>query len=285
MPMIPETVVAMLACARLGRTAHRGLRRVLRRRAAAAASSTATPVRHHRRRRVPPGRAERVEAGRRRGAGRAVPTSSGSWSCAAPGRTSRGTTAATSGGTTSSTASRARTTRRPSTPSTRSTSCTPAAPRPSPRASCTRAGGYLTHVVGHPPPDLRPQARDRRLLDRGRHRLGDGPQLHRLRPAGQRRRRRSCTRAPRTRPAGTAGGSIVEKLQGDHPLHGADHHPHLHEVGRGPARGVTTCPASGCSGRWASPSTPRRGCGTAHTSAATAARSSTPGGRPRPAAS
>ena len=33
MPMIPETVVAMLACARLGRPAHGGLRRILRRRA------------------------------------------------------------------------------------------------------------------------------------------------------------------------------------------------------------------------------------------------------------
>ena len=29
---------------------------------------------------------------------------------------------------------------------------------------------------------------------------------------------------------------IVEQLQGQHPLHRADHHPHLHEVGRGPAR-------------------------------------------------
>ena len=34
MPMIPETVVAMLACARLGAPAHRGLRRVLGRRPA-----------------------------------------------------------------------------------------------------------------------------------------------------------------------------------------------------------------------------------------------------------
>ena len=40
------------------------------------------------------------------------------------------------------------------------------------------------HVV-HPPDDLRPQAR-RRVLVRGRHRLGDGPQLHRLRAARER---------------------------------------------------------------------------------------------------
>ncbi len=42
--------------------------------------------------------------------------------------------------------------------------------------------------------------------------------------------------------------------------------------------------AAAARSRSASRSTPRRGCGTASTSAATAARSSTPGGRPRPAA-
>ena len=41
----------------------------------------------------------------------------------------------------------------------------------------------------------------------------------------------------------------------------------------------------GCWVRSASRSTPRRGCGTTSTSAAVAARSSTPGGRPRPAGS
>ena len=46
---------------------------------------------------------------------------------------------------------------------------------------------------------------------------------------------------------------------------------------------ATTCRACGCWARSASRSTPRRGCGTARTSAADAARSSTPGGRPRPA--
>ncbi len=47
----------------------------------------------------------------------------------------------------------------------------------------------------------------------------------------------------------------------------------------------TTCRRCGCSARSASRSTPRRGCGTASTSAVDAARSSTPGGRPRPARS
>ena len=46
---------------------------------------------------------------------------------------------------------------------------------------------------------------------------------------------------------------------------------------------ATTCPRCGCSARSASRSTPRRGSGTDRSSAAGAARSSTPGGRPRPA--
>ena len=57
----------------------------------------------------------------------------------------------------------------------------------------------------HPRDGLRHQAR-RRLLVRRRHRLGDRPPLHRLRAAGQRDDRASCTRARRTRPTGTAGG-------------------------------------------------------------------------------
>ena len=71
-------------------------------------------------------------------------------------------------------------------------------------------------------------------------------------------------------------------LQGGHPLHGADRDPGAHEVGpraRGEARPVAR---SGSSGRSASRSTPRPGCGTASTSAAAARPSWTPGGRPRP---
>ena len=49
--------------------------------------------------------------------------------------------------------------------------------------------------------------------------------------------------------------------------------------------GSTTSARCGCWARSASRSTPRRGSGTGSTSAAAAARSSTRGGRPRPAAS
>ena len=53
MPMIPETVVTMLACARLGATAHRRLRRLLRRRAAQPDPGLRRQARHHPGRRLP----------------------------------------------------------------------------------------------------------------------------------------------------------------------------------------------------------------------------------------
>ena len=51
-------------------------------------------------------------------------------------------------------------------------------------------------------------------------------------------------------------------LRRDHLLHGAHGDPRLHAVGHRVARRSTTCRRCGCSGRWASRSTPRRGCGT-----------------------
>ena len=79
--------------------------------------------------------------------------------------------------------------------------------------------GHNRQAQGHPPHDRRLPRRDvvqprrglrhqarRRVLVRRRHRLGDRPQLHRLRPPGERDDRRSCTRARPTRRPGTAGG-------------------------------------------------------------------------------
>ena len=48
---------------------------------------------------------------------------------------------------------------------------------------------------------------------------------------------------------------------------------------------ATTYPRCGCWAAWASRSTPRRGAGITGSSARSAARSWTPGGRPRPACS
>ena len=136
----------------------------------------------------------------------------------------------------------------------------------------------------HPPRGLRPQAGDRRLLVHRRHRLGDRPLLHRVRPAGQRRDQRHVRGHPGHPAPGPLLGDRREVRRHD-PLHRADRDPHVHEVGRRHPRQVRPVVACGCWARSASRSTPRPGSGTASTSAATAARSSTPGGRPRPAPS
>ena len=168
----------------------------------------------------------------------------------------------------------------PSTPSTCCTCCTPRGPRPSPRASCTPrpatswAPAY-THADG-----LRHQARRRLLVRRG-HRLGHGPQLHRLRAAGQRARTGVIYEGAPDTPG--LGSLVADRrgVQGHHPVHRADRHPRLHEAGRGAARAarpVVAAPAR-LRGRAHQP----RGLAVvpASTSAASAARSSTPGGRPR----
>ena len=83
-------------------------------------------------------------------------------------------------------------------------------------------------------------------------------------------------------------GSLVADrrgLQGHDPVLRPDRDPGLHEAGRGVPRERTTCRRCGSWARSASRSTPRPGSGTTSTSAAAGPRSSTPGGRPRPARS
>ena len=58
----------------------------------------------------------------------------------------------------------------------------------------------------HPQVRLRPPSGDRRVLVHGRRRLGHRPQLHRLRPARQRRHRRDVRGRARTTRATTASG-------------------------------------------------------------------------------
>ena len=62
--------------------------------------------------------------------------------------------------------------------------------------------------------------------------------------------------------------SIVETLRRHRPLHRAHRHPRLHEVGPGASRHGTTSPPCGCWAPSASRSTPRPGSGTTSTSAA-----------------
>ena len=131
------------------------------------------------------------------------------------------------------------------------------------------------------PLHLRHQAR-LRLLVRGRRRLGDRAQLHRLRPAHERDDRRHVRGRAELSEPGTLVGDR-RAVQGRHPLHRADRDSLAHEVGARARRRSTISRRCACSAASASRSIPRPGSGTASTSAATAPRSWTPGGRRRPA--
>ena len=146
MPMIPETVVAMLACARLGAPhtvvfggfssdALRG--RILD----CDAHFVITADGGYRR-----GAASSPQGGRRRSRRSNAPTSRRFWWCGAPARTWRGTRAATCGGTTWSTASPTRMRPRPSTPSTRLYIMYTSGTTAKPKGILHTSGGYLTHV-------------------------------------------------------------------------------------------------------------------------------------------
>ena len=82
--------------------------------------------------------------------------------------------------------------------------------------------------------------RRRHLLVHGRHRLGHRPQLHRLRPAGQRRHERSCSRACRPIPDAGRFWQIVRQVQGHGVLHRADRDPRADPPGRRVAGRSTT---------------------------------------------
>ena len=216
---------------------------------------------HHRRRRLPAGRGRAAEAQRRR-RGRPAHrrSSTSSWSGAREndvddGRGPRPLVPRAHG-------RGRRPTARPSpwTPRTCSTCSTPRAPRPSPRASCTRPAATSPRSL-HPQVRLRPAARARRLLVRRRHRLGHRPQLHRLRPAHQRRDVGDLRGHARHARARSPVGDRRE-VRRHAALHRAHRHPHLHEVGRAGAPEARPVEPARCSAPSASPSTPRRGCGT-----------------------
>ena len=92
----------------------------------------------------------------------------------------------------------------------------------------------------------------------------------------------SCTKARRIVRIATASGRS-SKIRRQHFLHRSDRDPHLHALGHGTSRASTRLRACDCSARWANPSTRRPGSGITKTSVASDARSSTPGGRPKPA--
>ena len=204
-------------------------------------------------------------------------------SCGAPGRTSPGPTAATSGGTT----------RRRREHRARGAGLRRRAPAVHPLHV-----GHDREAEGHP-------AHLRRLPHPGRVHAARTSSTSSPRPtstgapptsAGSPGTATSSTARCQRRHPGDVRGHAGHPAQGplvgdrrevrrDDPLHRADRDPHLHEVGRGDPGRARPVVAAAARARSASRSTPRRGCGTAGSSAATAPRSSTPGGRPRPAPS
>ena len=192
-------------------------------------------------------------------------------------------TGATSGGTTSS--RRRSRTARPSrwTPRTSSTSSTRAGRRRSPRGSCTRPAATSPRSRGRTE-RVRHPARRRRLLVRRRRRLGHRALVHRLRPAREphdQRHLRGSPRLPRQGPA------LVDRraVRRHDPLHRADRDPQLHEVGHRVPASVTTCRRCGCSARVGEPINPEAWVWYWQHIGGGGARSSTRGGRPRPAPS
>ena len=284
MPMIPETVVHD-ACLRPARRPALGdLRRVLRRGAA-----------HPHRRRPVQGRRHRptvssAAASRhpssppstRRSSTRHT-RSRRSSSSSAPDTTSSGPRAATSGGTTSSTAS----------PTPRAQALRQRAPAVhpvhrgttgKPKGIFHTTGGYLTQAAYtnavvhdvHPETDVYWCTADVGWVT-GHSYIVYGPLAN------------GATQViyegtPDT-PHQGRWWELIEKYKVYDPLHRAHRDPDLHEVGRRHPGQVRPLLRARSSAPSVSRSTPRPGSGTASTSAATGPRSSTPGGRPRPARS
>ena len=105
-----------------------------------------------------------------------------------------------------------------------------------PKGIVHTTGGYLTGVSTHAPVRVRPRPRARRVLLLGRRRLDHRALLHRLRPAGQRRDERDVRGRARLPAQGHLVGAR-RALRGDDLLHRADGDPRVHEVGcRAPER-------------------------------------------------
>ena len=131
--------------------------------------------------------------------------------------------------------------------------------------------------------DLRLSARRHLLVHRG-HRLDHRPQLCRLRPARDGRDERDVRRRSQL--------SRLQPLLGngrpprrDDLLHRSDRDPRADARRRRAGEALQPQVASACSEPSASRSIPKRGNGIGAWSETAAARSSTPGGRPRPAES
>ena len=144
-------------------------------------------------------------------------------------------------------------------PRTSSTSSTRPGRRASRRASCTPPVATSRRSLDAPA-RVRPPARRRRVLVHGRRRLGDRPLATSCTDRSRTAPRESSTRdaqPPRQRPAVADHREVQVTILYTAPtairtfMKWGDEYPDR-----------TTCRRSGCSVRWASRSTPRRGCGT-----------------------
>ena len=186
LPMIPEAAVAMLACARIGATHSVVFGGFSVDALSGRIQDAERQAGDHRRRRLPARQAVGAQADRRRG-GRPVPDDRARAGRPPHRRRTWPGARRTCGGT--------RPSRRPA-PEHEAAAVRRRAPAVHPLhlRHDRQAEGHPAHHrrlpdpgVVHPPRGLRPQAGDRRLLVHRRHRLGDRPLVHRLRPAVQRR--------------------------------------------------------------------------------------------------
>ena len=240
LPMIPETVVAMLACARHRCAAHGGLRRVLRRRPREPGGRLPGEGDHHRRRRLPPWRPVGAQAGGRRGGRQGLREGPGRRQGARgpayrPGRrvgrlprrvVARRRRQGVGRARSRDARRRAPALRHVHLGHDRQPEGHPAHHRRLPRR-------YVVHPLG----GLRPQAGDRRLLVHRRRRLGHRPLLHGLRAARQRRDAGGLRRHPGQPAQGPLVGDRRE-VRRHHLLHRPDRDPDVHEVGLGDPREV-----------------------------------------------
>ena len=241
MPMVPEAIVAMLACARLGvmhSVVFAGFSAAaLRARIEDAAGQAAD----HHRRAVSPRKRGIAEGGGRRGGQRP------GLRRACPGGAAHRHRRAVDRGSRPVVARHRRRRPHPSTPRSRSTpsircSCsTRRAPPASPRASCTPPAGYLTQAsyTHYNVFDVKPETDVFWCTaDIG---WVTGHTLHRVRPAVQRRDAKSSTRATPGLADRASALPGDRKVRRHNLLHGAHAGPHVHEVGSPRSPMPTTC--------------------------------------------
>ena len=127
-----------------------------------------------------------------------------------------------------------------------------------PKGIVHTTGGYLTQVAATTKYvfDLKPEDVFWCTADIG---LGDRAHVRGLRAAGQRRDGGHVRGGARLARSADRFWELIETLRGDGPLHRADRDPRVHEVGHGASGPARSLHASGCSARWASRSTRKRG--------------------------